>query len=99
MFEAFTSRNPKKAFHIGAGALVGLRLMSHTKQKYEIDGDSYKTKVFNDFGLNPFRLGVRGAIGFHHLNLYADYYFSTLFENGRGPVLFPVNIGITLVGF
>lgn len=98
MIEAFTSRNPKKAFHIGAGALVGLRLMSHTKQKYEIDGDSFKTKVFNDFGLNPFRLGVRAAVGFNHLNLYADYYFSTLFKHGVGPDLFPVNVGITLIG-
>jgi hypothetical protein len=99
MIEAFTSRNPKKAFHIGAGALVGLRLMSHTKQKYEVDGETYKPKVYNDFGLNPFRLGIRGAVGFHHLNLYADYYFSTLFKYGRGPSLFPVNVGITLVGF
>jgi len=98
MIEAFTSRNPKKAFHIGAGALVGLRLMSHTKQKYEIDGDSFKSKVYSDFGLNPFRLGVRAAVGFHHLNLYADYYFSTLFKNGKGPALYPVNIGITLIG-
>jgi hypothetical protein len=99
MVEVFTSRNPKKAFHIGAGALVGLRLMSHTKQKYEIDGDTFKPKVYNDFGLNPFRLGVRGAVGFHHFNVYADYYFSTLFKNGRGPSLFPVNVGITFIGF
>jgi hypothetical protein len=98
MFEAFTSKNPKKAFHIGAGAMVGLRLMSHTKQKYELDDNTFKTKVYNDFGLNPFRLGVRAAVGYGHLNLYADYYFSTLFKNGKGPSLFPVNIGITLIG-
>jgi len=97
MFEVFTSRDRTKAFHFGAGALVGLRIMSHTKQKYEIDGDSFKTKVFNDFGLNPFRLGVRAAVGFTNFNIYADYYFSTLFKNGRGPDLFPVNIGISLI--
>ena len=99
MLETFTSRNSSKAFHIGAGALVGLRLMSHTKQKFEADGDTYKPKVYSDFGLNPFRLGVRTAVGFSHLNIYADYYFSTLFKHGRGPSLFPVNVGITLVGF
>ena len=96
---AFTSRNRDKAFHIGAGALVGLRVMTHTKQKYEIDGDTYKSKVFGDFGLNPFRLGVRGAVGFHRLNIYADYYFSSLFKSGNGPTLYPVNLGITLLGF
>lgn len=99
MLEAFTSRNSRKAFHIGAGALLGLRLMSHTKQKYELDGDTFKPKVYNDFGLNPFRLGVRAAIGVHNLNIFADYYFSTLFKYGKGPSLYPVNIGITFVGF
>jgi|GEM_PF-494998 len=98
MFEAFTSRTPKKAFHIGAGALLGLKLGSHTKQKAELDGDTYKTKVFDDFGLNTFRVGVRGAIGFHRLNLFADYYFTPMFKSGSGPKLFPVNFGITLIG-
>jgi hypothetical protein len=98
MFEAFTSRNPKKAFHIGAGLMTGIRLMSHTKMKYEIDGDVFKPKLYNDFGLDPFRLGVRAAIGFHRINLYTDYYFTSMFREGRGPSLYPINFGITLLG-
>ena len=35
MFEVFTSKTKKNAFHIGAGAMVGVRLGSHTKMKYE----------------------------------------------------------------
>jgi hypothetical protein len=98
MFEAFTSRNPKNALHFGAGALLGLRLGSHTKQKAELDNDVFKTKVYDDFGLNTFRAGVRAAIGFHRLNLFADYYFTPLFKSGSGPKLYPVNFGITLLG-
>lgn len=99
MFEVFTSKNPKKAFHIGAGALVGLRLGSHTKQKYEDNGKVYKPKTYDDFNLNPFRYGARVALGYHHFNVFADYYMSTLFKDKKGPTLYPVNVGITLAGF
>lgn len=99
MFQAFTSRNPKKAFHISAGALLGLRLGSHTKQKYEEDGKTYKPKTYDDFNLNPFRYGFRVAAGYGKFQVFADYYASTLFRDGKGPSLYPVNAGITLVGF
>jgi len=99
MFEFFTSKNPKKAFHFGAGALLGLNLLTHTKQKYEVDGDTYKRKIFNDFGTPPFRAGVRVAMGVSKVNLFADYYFTPLFRSGQGPKLYAVNAGITLVGF
>lgn len=99
MFEYFTSRDKKKAFHVGAGALVGLRIGSHTKQKYEQDGKTYKPKTFDDFNLNPFRYGFRVALGYGGFNLFADYYASTLFKDKKGPSLYPVAIGITLFDF
>jgi len=97
MFEYFTSRDIKKAFHVGAGALVGLRIGSHRKQKYEQDGITYKPKTFDDFNLNPFRYGFRIAFGYASVNLFADYYASTLFKDGKGPSLYPVAVGITLL--
>jgi Outer membrane protein beta-barrel domain len=99
MIEFFTSRNEKKAFHLGAGAMLGLRIGSHTKRKIEIDGDASKIKDFDDYNLNPFRYGFRVAIGYGSFNIFADYYASTLFRDNKGPVLYPVNVGITLVDF
>jgi hypothetical protein len=99
MFEYFTSRDKKKAFHIGAGALLGLRIGSHTKQKYEQDGKTYKPKTFDDFNLNPLRYGFRVALGYASFNLFADYYASTLFKDGKGPSLYPVAVGITVLYF
>ena len=99
MMEVFTSRNQKKAFHLGFGGMLGLRIGSHTKQKIEIDNDVSKVKVFDDFNLNPFRYGFRVAIGYRKFNIFADYYASTLFKNNEGPVLYPVNAGITFIGF
>ena len=99
MLEVFTSRRMKHAFHLGAGMMFGFRLGSHTKQKISVDGDASKIKQFDDFNLSPFRYGFRVAIGYGKFNVFADYYASTLFRNNRGPVLYPINAGITLVGF
>ena len=99
MFEVFTSRSQKKAFHLGAGGILGLRIGAHTKRKYDIDGDVSKQKEFDSFNLVPFRYGFRVAIGYGRFNIYADYYASTLFKNNEGPKLYPVNAGITFIGF
>ncbi len=99
MLEVLTSRNEDKAFHLGVGGIFGLRIGSHTKQKIEIDGKDSKIKDHDDFNLNPFRYGFRLAIGFGKFNVFADYYASTLFREKKGPVLYPVNAGITFVGF
>jgi hypothetical protein len=99
MFEVFTSRKRKDAFHIGAGALLGYKIGSHTKMKYEQDGHTYKPKTFDDFNLNPFRYGFRAAVGYGKFNLFGDFYASTLFKENKSPILYPVNFGITIVGF
>jgi hypothetical protein len=99
MFEVFTSNNIKKAVHIGAGGIFGVRLGSHTKQKIEVDGDASKLKTFDDFNLVPFRYGFRIAVGYGKFNLFADYYASTMFKDQKGPALYPVNAGITFIGF
>ncbi len=99
MLQVYTSKNIKKAFHLGGGAMLGLRIGSHTKRKIEVNDDIVKIKDHDDFNLNPFRVGFRFVLGYGKLNLFADYYASTLFKTNKGPVLFPVNAGITLVGF
>lgn len=99
MFEVFTSKTKKNAFHIGAGAMVGVRLGSHTKMKYEEDGNVHKPKSYDSFNLNPFRYGVRVAAGYGDFNVFADYYMSPVFKDKKGPTLYPVNFGITLAGW
>lgn len=99
LFEYFTSKDKKKAFHFMAGALLGLRIGSHTKQKYELEGGTEKPKTYDNFYLNPFRYGARFAMGYGNFNLFADYYLSPLFKDNKGPELYPVNVGITLAGW
>jgi hypothetical protein len=99
MFEFFTDKKIKKAFHVGLGAMLGYRIGSHTKQKFVEDSDTEKAKQFDDFYLNAFRYGARFAIGYRKWNVFADYSISELFRNNKGPQLNPVTIGINVAAF
>ena len=99
MFEAFTNKKSKNAFHLGVGAMLGYKIGSHTKTRYSEAGSTEKPKQYDDFYLNPFRYGARVAIGYKKFNVYADYYASTLFRDKKGPELYPVAIGVSLAAF
>jgi hypothetical protein len=99
MFEVFTSHKRKDAFNIGAGGMLGYRIGSHSKTKYEEDGHTYKPKVYDDFNLNSFRYGFRVAVGYRKFNVFADLYASSLFKENKSPIVYPIDFGITLIGF
>lgn len=80
--------------YFSAGAIGGLRLGSHTKVIYNIDGSSSKKKNRNDFNLQTWRYGTTFRLGYRAINLYADYYLSSMFEKDKGPELYPVNVGL-----
>jgi hypothetical protein len=94
-----TSRDPKKNWTFGVGAMLGMRLGSHSKMVYNDMGQDVKEKTRSDYYLNPFRYGARCSIGYRHFSIFADYYLSELFKPGAGPELTPLNFGITLIGF
>jgi hypothetical protein len=87
------------AFHLSAGINVGLRLMSHTKQVYFIDGEKQKDKDFQDFHLSPFRYDATARLGWGRINLFASYALNSMFKEGKGPELTPFTLGIRLVSF
>ena len=59
----------------------------------------HKEKDKQSFNTNPFRVSatVRGGVGW--FNVFATYSLTPLFENGRGPELYPFTVGVTLLGF
>lgn len=83
----------------------------YTWTQYDPATDSYKdvynvtspgkNKVKNrdDFHLNPFKLAGTVRIGWGFVNLYANYSFTTLFRDGKGPELYPFEVGLSLVGW
>jgi len=83
-------------FFLGAGIIGGLKLGSHTKVKYDKDGDNKKNKNRSDFYLSPFRYGYTVRAGYGFLKLFANYYDTPLFEPDRGPELHPFTLGFML---
>ena len=93
-----THSNPKKAFHIGAGIVGGLRLGSRTKQIWDDEGKQKKV-IKDSYNLNPFRYSLMLRVGYGKFNVYAEYGLSEMFRNGRGPELYPFSAGVTLIPF
>lgn len=84
--------------YISAGAMVSLRLSSHTKIKYK-DDKKEKLKVVDDFSMHRFKYSLMLRTGYRWLNLFATYDLVPLFEKGKGPELTPFTFGITLIRF
>lgn len=87
--------NKNKNFHFAVGGYAGLLLSAHTKKKYN-NGD--KTKVNDDYNLEPFHYGAMARIGFRNIDFYAKYELSSLFRENQGPQLHPFTFGISLTG-
>ncbi|HKK62856.1 MAG TPA: outer membrane beta-barrel protein, partial [Bacteroidales bacterium] len=81
---------------INGGVVGGMKLGSHTKVVYKESGNRQKDKVRDDFNLSPFRYGFTARVGYNDWKLYATYYAVPLFEEDKGPELFPVAAGISL---
>lgn len=89
----------KKRMFISGGVIGGVKLGSKTKRVYTRDGDKFKDKVKDDFNINALRYGFTARIGYRNLKLFANYYPTPLFENGKGPELYPFSVGLTLLSF
>ncbi len=84
-----SSRN----INIGAGVIGAVKLGSNTKVVYYTDGKQ-KEKNKDDFSLNTFRWGATARIGYEFFQVYGTCYFSPMFEKGKGPELYPFEVGI-----
>ncbi|MBK7711280.1 MAG: outer membrane beta-barrel protein [Bacteroidales bacterium] len=83
----------KRTINIGAGVIGAAKLGSHTKVVY-YSGGKEKEKHKDDFSLNTFRWGATGRIGYEFFQLYGTCYFTSMFEKGKGPELYPFEVGI-----
>lgn len=87
-----------KTFRLAAGGFVGYRLGTHTKLKYDQDGDTRKDKDRGSYNLEDFQYGLQGSIGFRRVDLFAKYHLNELFKDNRGPQAQSMSFGIMLFG-
>jgi hypothetical protein len=80
--------------NIAAGPIGAVKLMSHSKMVFD---DNHKIKSNSDFNLNMLRYGGTVRLGYSNFQLYGTYYFSPLFQDGKGPGgfdLYPFEVGM-----
>jgi hypothetical protein len=81
--------------HLSFGVVGGLRLGSHTKQVFELNGSEYKEKNRDDFHLSNFQYGLTGRLGYNDMSVFVNYSLSSLLKSGEGPELYPWSAGIS----
>lgn len=92
-------KNKINRLYCSLGINAGARLSSHTKIKYRIDGKTQKLKTPGDYAMGDFRFAATARVGYGWVNLFANYDLTPLFEDGRGPVLYPYSVGVKLISF
>lgn len=99
MVEFNTNEDPKKSFHLAAGIIGGWKVGSMTKQKYEEDNSQVKLKVRDDFNLTPFTLDLTARVGYRNFTLFGTYGLTPLFQDDKGPEVYPVTLGVSFIPF
>lgn len=93
----------KGEFRVAIGFKFGFLMKAQTKFKGDDFIEETNQTVIIKKGKIPFvestRYGFTGRIGYKWLNLWGYYQLSTLFETGRGPAMYPISIGITVIPF
>jgi hypothetical protein len=92
----FREKNGKEGFKISAGGFIGYRLGSHTKLKYQLEGDTEKDKERNSYNLEDFQYGLNFSIGYRQFELYSKYNLNKLFKENRGPQMNVISFGFRI---
>lgn len=79
-----------RQFKLTVGGKIGYAVNIHTKIKNE-DG---KFKAYQVPNLDRLRYGLHGAIGAGRVMLYGFYGLSELFNEGKGPEMVPITLGL-----
>ncbi len=99
MLEFNTSTDPDRTVHLAVGAIGGVRIGSMTRQIYEVDGQKFNDRVRSDFNLRTFTLDAAVRVGYRNFTLWANYGITPLFDRGKGPEVYPLSVGLTLIPF
>jgi len=64
---------------------------------YEVE--HHVVRTYGAYHLAPFKLDATLRIGWSHLNLWATCSITQMFQKDKGPEVYPLNIGITLLSW
>jgi hypothetical protein len=90
--------NYRDRLYFSAGMYAAYRLGTYTKVKYKTDYRQ-KLKTTDDFSLSNFKYGIMARTGYRWINFYVMYELTPFFKEGKGPELFPLTFGFTIIRF
>lgn len=95
--------NDRRSVKAAIGVKVGTLLSAHVKGKtlQNKSGQTvndFKAKEYGKKFFNKNRLTLTGRLGFGHFSLFGSYQVNALFNEGQGPKINPVSVGLTLSG-
>ena len=86
-------------FYVSTGLVGAKRLEAHTKIKYRKDGHREKLKSPGTYSIRDYKASGTIRVGYRGINLFANYDLVSLFEDRKGPELYPFSLGIRLISF
>lgn len=89
------SRKEQPYLFASFGVEAGFKLRSATKKEWE---EQKSTKV-DDYQINTFQYGLVARVGANAFSLYARASLVPLFEQNKGPEMYPVSVGLSIVPF
>ncbi len=92
-------RNYANRLYFSTGVTGARRLETHTKIKYENNGNNEKLKSPGHYSVRDYKVAATIRVGYRLVNLFASYDLVTLFDDKKGPVLYPYTVGIRLISF
>ena len=86
-------------FYISTGIVANKRLSTHTKIKYRKNNKKEKLKTPDDFYMHDVRVSAVVRAGYRWVNLFASYDLQPLFQENKGPAVYPFSFGVALFTF
>jgi hypothetical protein len=94
-----TNADPKNAFHISVGAILGVNVGATSKLKYDINDRTAKLKTRGDYHISPLRYNLTARVGYGNFKVFVNYSLNSLFVKDEGPELYPFSFGICMIPF
>lgn len=94
LMEVHIGKKRSNMFTLAFGVIGGYKLGSRLKQEYEFEGRDYEFKTKGHYHFNPFQAYGTVRIGYGDVSLFANYGLTRIFEEGRGPQLYPIQFGL-----
>lgn len=98
-FAPGSKRSDKKGMHIATGLIVRYVATARVFTETTANGYKQKTRIQDDFNINPIKVDATVRVGFNKVNVFATYALTPYFNNNKAPDIRTFAAGITLVGF